>query len=363
MNFSHSSIARFRSCPWSYKRKYIDGHKDEPVGGFEVGKAMHRLVHEYGEHCFAKGVGEDEGQAAIIASTCDNAQVQNQFLWWAKQHTWAFEDIIGRAGGSLLETWHEMDLGGGDLFRARIDLVRWEDKDEGRLLVLDWKSGGHSYPSEPPEAAVQLRLYALVMAHELGEQVASVHAQIEFLGAPVTWGYDLDGMDFSETDEWLQAQVARIKAETSFLAEPGPHCMNCTCRVACDYGYTSEIDALLTEQIVQELDVLNAKREAYSEALKQRVADYGEHTDRLGRAWGYHEGESCYAPKDPAKYAAARAEAKLKPWAFCAWSQPALRRDAKREPLRELLDEKPPERRWGAKFEKEPNAAATDQGE
>ncbi len=350
-NWSHSRLRAFHECPARYRALYIDHLPQEPVGAFETGKTLHAMVHAYGEHCIAHNVAEDEAQARVIASTSDDPQVQRQFLAFAQRYTWP-DGLLGRTD-ELLESWHELDLGNEDLFRARIDLLRWADKDIGELEVTDFKSGGYAYPMQPDECPMQLRLYSLVMARELGEQVYSVHARIEYLGSGVVWGYDLNDRDWAETEEWLREQIERVKRETAFLAEPGPHCMNCSCRLACAYGYKASIEDLITEQIVQELDVLLAKAEVYREALKQRVAGYGEHTDKVGRTWGYHEGETCYEPKDPVKYAAARAEAKLKSWAFCSWNQSALRRDAKREPLRELLDEKPPERRWGAKFLKD----------
>ena len=346
-NWSHSGIRTFLECPWHFKATYIDGYKGELISAFEIGKALHSMVHAYGEHCFAHNVGEDEAQARVIASTSDDPQVQRQFLAFAERYTWP-EGLLGRQD-ELLETWHELDLGNEDLFRARIDLCRWADKDIGELEVTDFKSGGYHYPAEPPEAPIQLRLYALVMARELGQQVFSVHARIEYLGSGVVWGYDLIDRDFNETEEWLRSTIARIKRETSFLEEPGSHCGNCSCRSICPFGYHIPTETMLTEQIIEELDVLNAKREALAEALKHRVADDGEHTDKLGRTWGYHEGEECFTVPDPAKYAEARREGKLKPWAFCSWNQSVLRRDAKREPLRELLEEKGRERKWRAK--------------
>ena len=349
MLISHTRLRTYSECPWKYRALYLDKLPQEPIPAFEAGKALHRMVADYGEWCHAQKVGEDEAQARVIASTTEDAQVQKQFLYWAGQHTWEFEGILGRTG-NLFEQWHEYDLGGDDLFRCRIDLCRWGDREEGELWIVDFKSGGYSHPPEPPEAPIQLKLYALVMARELGKQVDTVHARIDYLGGCMNWAWDLDGFDFDETEEWLRQQVARVKAETEFRAEPGAYCSNCTVRSACSYGYSCEVEQLLTEQIVQELDVLNAKREAYSDALKQRVADFGEHTDLRRRTWGYHEGAQCYTVPDPEKYAAARREAKLKAWAFASWNQSALRRDANREPLAALLEETGRERRWGVKF-------------
>jgi len=347
-NWSHTRLSAFRTCPWRYSKLYLEGYNGEPIPAFEAGKELHRLVAEYGEHCYAKSADEDESYAKVIASTTDDANLQKTFLRFCEQWTWDFSGVLGREG-NLFEQWHEYDLGGDDLFRCRIDFLRWLDRDAGELGIVDFKSGGWSQPFQPAEAPIQLKLYALVMARELGEQVGSVHARIEFLGGCMNWSYDLDGFDLDETEEWLRVEVAKVKATEMFLAEPGPHCANCSCRTVCTYGYACEVDQLVPEQIIQELDVLNAKRAAYEEALKRRIEDFGPHTDLRGRTWGWHEGKECFDVPNPEKYAVARREAKLKPWGFVSWNQSALRKDSNREPLRSLLEEKPRERRWGAK--------------
>ena len=158
MDWSYTRLKTYRECPLRFDLIYNKGTKQESVRAFEHGKEMHRLVDEYGTHCYRTKTGEDEAYARVLASQTDDPSIQREFMAFVGRMTFDFEDLLGTletdSGPGLFETWHEMKLDEDEQFRCRIDMLQL-DREIGELTLTDWKSGGWSFPTQPEECPIQ----------------------------------------------------------------------------------------------------------------------------------------------------------------------------------------------------------------
>lgn len=147
LRFSHSQDDKFRTCPWSWKRVYMD--KDVPRGESEASLwGVH--VHEAVE-AFAK----TGTPLPVNVTQAYGSQLQHLIPFFMQQPTVLVEPHLGiTEQGEAVDPEHESCWAHGF-----IDIVA---VNGAQAWIADWKTGKSAYPSD------QLKLYAAMVfaAHQ-----------------------------------------------------------------------------------------------------------------------------------------------------------------------------------------------------
>ena len=289
MNWSHSRLSLFRKCPrayeWQYRAKL--GPTQEPMPQLEAGSELHRLLAEYGEHCFREGKDIDPRMAETIAGHTDDANVQRQFLVFAERQVWDFLGLLGGPEGQHFETWHEQPLPDGlGKFRGRVDYLAL---NAGHLTILDWKSGWHT-PTQPERPTSQLLYYAWLLVNELGEQVETIELKQEIVASGCVWIWDVGPGEMIDVEEDLCERVREVfRAEKQYNegrwpAEPGSHCAGCGYRAQCEASF-SLAATVRAQDLVDAINLRAAGRSWANKALQEHCQEHGPFVDRDGQVW------------------------------------------------------------------------------
>ena len=139
LRFSHSQDDKFRTCPWSWKRVYMD--KDVPRGESEASLwGVH--VHEAVEAFVKEGTPLPTNVTQAYGS-----QLQHLLPFLMQQPTVLVEPHMGiTEAGEAIPPDDEMCWAQG-----YIDMVAISG---AQAWIADWKTGKSAYPSD------QLKLYA-----------------------------------------------------------------------------------------------------------------------------------------------------------------------------------------------------------
>lgn len=246
---SPTAIAEFRDCALRYRLRRIDRVPEPPSPDALRGT----LVHVVLERLFDLPAGEraperaqdlvgpawqDLGeQQPELAAFVPDAELE-EWLTPARAAVAAYFDL---EDPRLLEPaerelYVETLLDSRLLLRGVID--RLDETPDGRLRVVDYKSGRSPAVGFEQRALAQLRFYALVIWRSRG--VLPAQLRLVYLGDTQTLTYVPDVEELLATErlaESVFASVHQASLDGGFLPQPGRACGWCTYQALCPaYG-------------------------------------------------------------------------------------------------------------------------------
>jgi putative RecB family exonuclease len=252
--YSFSRITTFEQCARRFRYRYLDKVREafDSVEGF-----MGRQVHESIEWLFAERLrGTVPSAAQAVARYCeqwDTAIVSGPRTVRVIRRD---QDVAGyrRTGAELVARFHrdrftsdaletvanekyfEVDVGGRYRFCGYIDRLA-RDRD-GRLYVIDYKTGKRAPQRFEGKEADQLYAYALAMFLET--DCRELELVLEFLRAGTTLRARVSRDEAADIDARLAARIAIVEDATVFPPTPGALCDWCGYNDICD-GYRPRI--------------------------------------------------------------------------------------------------------------------------
>jgi putative RecB family exonuclease len=243
---SPSSASMYQQCPRRWRFRYVDRLPDPPGEAALTGTFAHRVL----ELLFQEPAGERTLDRArrlareVWPETEDHPSYQALQLdeagarhfrwrgWLAIEGLWAVEDpalVQVKATERMVETQV------GDVpFRGVVD--RLDYRDDGRLVITDYKSGRAPTARFADSRLAQVLLYSAAV--EASDGIRPAMARLVYLGQRV--------IDVVATDDVIRPVVDQLHAtwtaintdrETDeYSPKPGPLCAWCPYAARCDEG-------------------------------------------------------------------------------------------------------------------------------
>jgi superfamily I DNA/RNA helicase/RecB family exonuclease len=251
---SGSAIAQLMQCPlsWFLSREAAGDSARSSALGF--GSVIHVLADAVARH-------DCEADAEQLMQRVDAVWDQLQFeAPWVAERERSDARValrrfvawhVGRSDRELLATEVSFDVEiaiSGDRTRLRGAMDRVERDNQGRIVVVDFKTGKRAPATASLRDDPQLGAYQLVVRHDaLADQLGAdvreggaelVHLRVDGSGLPkVQWQPPQtpceDGRTAAETQ--LQAAADTVRSER-FVARPGPACRHCPFTRVCPAG-------------------------------------------------------------------------------------------------------------------------------
>jgi|GEM_PF-1483067 len=257
---SHSRLGLFEKCPRAFYHAYV---KQTPPDGYEraeawTGTLVHRVLEEALRQTLAKKVpdpvwilqrfdelwkAETGPHVLIVKAGMTLDHYHDNGRQWLKNYVdqaWPFVQ-----GGVPLHLEEEVSfplaLADGTQVTFRGTLDRVDRLDDGRLRLIDYKTGNRVPAFVEPRDAFQLALYWRGLMARYPDTSGGV----------LVWHYlqhqhakrlDPEPTLLGEAEKWVVRTVTNIRAkltdpgdaESRFPAKPGPLCR------WCEYGYACE---------------------------------------------------------------------------------------------------------------------------
>ena len=242
---SASRAKEYERCPLQYRLHVLDGYREPETRA----KALGTLVHAVLEHLFALPAPERTPEAArgqvfpqFEALASKNAQVPALFRDDADRDAWLDEarSVIDGyfaieqpqwIAPAALEQRVTTTTSGGVRLLGFIDRV--DRAPDGRLRVVDYKTGKAPGPRYVDEALYQLRFYALLLART---QVLPSRMQLVYLKAGQVITFDPEAGDIANFErhvDQLWDSIAHDIENDSFTPRKNPLCNWCGVRSLC----------------------------------------------------------------------------------------------------------------------------------
>jgi len=248
--YSFSRISTFEQCARRFRYRYLDQVKEafDSVEGF-----MGRQVHESIEWLFGERMrGFVPSVSQTISRYCEQWDAQVACAPRAIRVVRRDQDVAGyrKTGAELVARFHrekfasdaletianemefDVEVGARYRFRGYIDRVA-RDAD-GRIHVIDYKTGRRVPQRFEGKEADQLHAYALAIFHETDQQ--EIDLVLEFLRAGTTLRERVKREEMAAIDAQLAARIAVCEDATVFPPTPGALCDWCGYNDICD-GY------------------------------------------------------------------------------------------------------------------------------
>ncbi len=237
--FSASSLGCYADCPLRFKFEHLLGIPTPPRTYVGLGSAVHATVETLSKDTL-RGIARGRSEAvAVLEGFWDPS------AYTSKLH----EDEDWRTALALVDTYLAWQAANRNtivdverrfsfpyddrLVRGSIDRI--ERRPDGRLVVVDFKTGGLS--SAPTmrtvQTEIQLNLYALAVAEEFGEFPAE--AAYLYLREPRYIPYTPTGATMGAFLERLSVLVSGVLA-AQFPARRANGCRRCDYRELCEGG-------------------------------------------------------------------------------------------------------------------------------
>lgn len=265
--WSHSALARFESCPYSYLGRYVDQISDPPSGILTQGRLVHAAAtllirgQEQDPLTAVKTARQDEKEEALVSSSQDATMAD-----WAHQAAAAVpsdasaviaEEVwvhpVPAASGAAVPSTLNLAEGeralrervpyawlrlqdtlrqaGADAVMAGPDLVLMQNQT---TLIRDWKTSRP--PAEGPEGlvpryAMQLSLYGSVARRRFPEQRLAFELQVLMADSIVPVPVNQDDMNAGAWRVFTTGQAiksAARKGRAAFTKNVGEACRYCS---------------------------------------------------------------------------------------------------------------------------------------
>ncbi len=229
MKIHYSELDSYLSCPAAYKRRYIDGIKDEEESSaLHVGTALHLAIKGHLE-----GENAEELFLMYWNSLKDTPMIYYRHGWeelrdlgvrWLKlfdkMHAKKFSDF-------KMEELCEAPLFDGVSIEGTFDLCGLYD---GVLTMTDWKTSSRAYDDKKINKNPQMYLYAHMYRHKYGVLPKNIMYK--------TFRKDNGGIQTIQkelTEENLELQLENCRAIVKMMIYSKennlyPHTFNCFCK-------------------------------------------------------------------------------------------------------------------------------------
>ena len=230
MKIHYSQLNEFISCPMSYKRRYIDGIKDEEKSSaLEYGTAIHLAIKTHFEG------GDGLGVFNLYWDSLKDTPMK----YW--RHGWS--DLRNLANQSFLPNFFrlhakkyvntkqeellEAPLSDGTVIEGTFDMCAEYD---GVLTLSDWKTASKEYKKDKIIKNPQMYMYAHMYKHKYGELPKQIQYKVlrKDNGSIQTLTHEL-----TEEKLLLQLeQVSRIIKTIEHMTKTGNwyHTFECYCK-------------------------------------------------------------------------------------------------------------------------------------
>lgn len=257
---SPSRASDFKQCPQLFRFRAID-RLPEPTTvyqarGTTAHTALQRLFDLPAEHRTPQRLYDLFREAWSEVRNDD--EFAGLFATVEDEKTWGLESLALLANyltiedpSSLEPLDKELDmlepLGEEIVIRGILDRI--DRREDGRLIITDYKTG-----KAPPEAFAMpaffaLKIYALLIRQRSGETPAEV--RLVYLNGPTVYRFPIEDAQLDAMERQLQAlwkAINRAIDEDRFPPRPGRLCDYCSFRQLCP-AFAAE-NELVTEQAV-----------------------------------------------------------------------------------------------------------------
>ncbi len=248
---SPSRAADFLACPLRYRFRTVDRLPEPPSPDAVRGTVVHRVLEELFDLPAVRRTPEEAGEllvpawerlraeepdaAELFPDAGDGAGPELD-AWLASCRTvleryFTLEDPT-RLEPAERELYVETLLDSRLLLRGYVD--RLDVAADGRLRVVDYKSGASPSPLFEAKALFQMKFYALVLWRLRG--VVPTVLQLVYLGNGEVLSYEPDEADLRATERKVEAiwRAIRTAEETGeWQPSPGRLCDWCAHRALC----------------------------------------------------------------------------------------------------------------------------------
>jgi putative RecB family exonuclease len=255
-SLSPSRSSDFKSCPLKYRFRVIDRLEEAPNRDAARGTLVHAVLERLFDRPAADRtldaavdmvasawqavLEQDERLAALFAA--DNADDLATWLESARAllaNYFQLEDPARLAPAEReLYVVHEIEAAGGLRLHGYVD--RLDSTPDGRLRVVDYKTGRAPGAGYEAQALFQLKFYALLLWRTRG--VIPVSLRLIYLGDLVTVDYTPDEHElvvFERNLLALWAAVQRATATGDWRARRSKSCEWCSFQAICpEFGGT-----------------------------------------------------------------------------------------------------------------------------
>jgi putative RecB family exonuclease len=246
---SPSSISTFQQCPLKFKFSRIDKLTEPPTEATLVGNFVHDVLEdlykepqEHRSMSKAKQLARhqwNEKWAAEMASWIPEKKMHEARwkAWWCVENLWELEDPSSFNPAGLED---ELDVAiAGVRVRGFID--RWSYRDNGSVIVSDYKTGKTPKPRYADDKYFQLLIYAVAieeMAKIAGDNKVVEEIELLFLKDATRLRKEVTDTDRNSVKDVLVSVRSAIDARCvagEFEATPNRLCDWCHYKPICPY--------------------------------------------------------------------------------------------------------------------------------
>ncbi len=261
--YSYSKIERYKRCPLSYKRKYIENVPDLENANTHGGS----IAHAYLEKRFK--MGHEEAVAEVMKKYPDFesvVQITNDLRPLVTPGF--FDHTIDVEHGMVFEI-------GKNKFYGIIDRL---DMEGGVYKIIDYKYGKYEYSKKDLDSSMQLMIYAsgVMQNYSVSEVViAYYNLQQNTLVSKKVSKHDLK-------DELIISEIDRIVdgiEHSVFPAKPSFQCYYCSVSKGCPFHILHQDEDAIKARINDENDVIAyyhiiQEKERYYHAKRKAIEPY-----------------------------------------------------------------------------------------
>lgn len=212
---SKYGLARSCQYPWTDGVEWSEARGDAAQRGNDIHKAI--------AHCLLSGAS-GFGRVSVAVEFARSALGYGERMLVEPAYYWSPADDDGRLLGEDIGRDYSGAPPGSVCGSADVAIVKLK---EGRVLVIDWKSG-HTHADFDTRHEDQMRLLALMAARAHG--VSNVDVVVFHVDSGQQVVYPFDAFDLDGIASEVREVVASMAAATP---KPGAHCEGCPARSSC----------------------------------------------------------------------------------------------------------------------------------
>lgn len=243
--YSHSKLSCFENCPKQYLYRYVLREKTGPWTSVEafMGKRVHAILERLYHHILLHGEPPDLKTVQYkLKNEWDTQWGDHVEIIKDNMHARDYHDVAQRCVKGYYKRNAPFNADTTLALEKRIS-VQFEDfrligiidrlsERDGTLVITDYKTSGRLPRKDSEHSDRQLAIYQLGIENT-PQPSDSVELRWEYLQQGVTlWSHrstkELDAVEAS-----IVHDVARIEAEETFRANPGPLCKWCSFKGIC----------------------------------------------------------------------------------------------------------------------------------
>ncbi len=229
MKVHYSELDAYLTCPAAYKRRYIDGIKDEQESSaLHVGTALHLAIKTH----FEGGNGEETflmywdslKDVDMIYYRHDWYELRNLGITWMKNF---IKYHAKKYTNGIMEEFLSAPLMEGVDIEGTYDRCGLYELD---LTMTDWKTSNSVYKENKINKNPQMYLYAHMYRHKYGQLPKRIQYKtfVKYNGSIQTLQKEL-------TEENLELQLENCRSIVKMMIHSKennlyPHTFNCFCK-------------------------------------------------------------------------------------------------------------------------------------